>query len=245
MPLTHFIEGDAGCRYASDNGTVAIVVDALRASATAAMLLHYGATELLVTAEVEDARAAKAAWPDALLFGERGGLPPEGFDWGNSPEEAKHAAGRRAIFTTTTGAGRLVACWGAHAAYMGTTVNTQAVASLAASHGLDITVIPAGLMTDPGFDAQEDRAAAAYLASCIGWPVGEGANTCAHWQERIEREGLARLFDTAPHAENLRQLNQGSDIPLCAATDTTTAVPVALERHPLGVLVGRGSVACD
>jgi 2-phosphosulfolactate phosphatase len=245
MPLVHFIEGDAGCRYAADEGAVAIVVDALRASATAAMLLHHGATELLVTSTVEDARAAKEAWPDALLAGERGGLPPAGFDCGNSPAEAALAAGRRVIFTTTTGAGRLVAAWGAHAAYMGSPVNAAAVASMAASHGVDIVVIAAGLMSDPNFDAQEDRVGAAYLASCIGWPLGEGAEICAHWQERIQTEGLDRLFDTAPHAAELRRIGQGSDVPLCASADLTTAVPVALVRLPLGVLVGRAGIACD
>ena len=71
----HLIEGEAGCQFAVEHGCVAIVVDALRASATAAMLLHAGARQLLVVRTVEEAFAAKLELPGALLFGERGGVP--------------------------------------------------------------------------------------------------------------------------------------------------------------------------
>jgi len=246
MPHTHFIEGEPGCRYAVDHGAVAIVVDALRASATAAMILHYGASALLVTREVDEARAAKEAWNDALLFGERGGLPPEGFDYGNSPQSGPHARGRRVVFTTTTGAGRLVSCTGAHSVYMGTTVNAGAVVSHAASHGLDIVVIPAGLTHDPGFDAQEDRAAAAYLARRIGWPVGEGAEACAAWQARVEAEGLPAVFASSPHGQKLARIGEGADVPFCAQVDLTRAVPLAGEVTAYGVMLDNAAPPyCD
>ena len=44
----HLIEGAEGCAYAVASRGVAVIVDALRASATAAMLLHAGASELIV-----------------------------------------------------------------------------------------------------------------------------------------------------------------------------------------------------
>lgn len=233
----HLIEGEAGCAYAVRHGCVAVVVDALRASATAAMLLHHGATEVLTVADVADAHRAKESRPDALMFGERGGLPPEGFDYGNSPQEAHHAAGREVIFTTTTGAGRMVAAWGAEAVYMGTTVNADAVAKLAGAHGKDVVVIPAGLATDPTFDAQEDWVAAAHIASLSGADIGEGNEAFALWCERIEAEGVDRLFDTAPHADKLRAVQLDSDIGYCAKQDLTDAVPQAVARDTHGVLV--------
>ncbi len=55
----HIVEGEAGCRFAADRSAVAVVVDALRASATAAMLLDAGATELLVVRTVSEAFAAR------------------------------------------------------------------------------------------------------------------------------------------------------------------------------------------
>lgn len=238
MPVTwHLIEGEAGCAYAVEHGCVAIVVDALRASATAAMLLHAGATEILAVREIEDALAVRREWPDALLFGERGGLPPKGFDGGNSPRDVNIARDRRVIFTTTTGAGRLVAAADAFAAYMGTTVNADAVMRAAALHGRDVVVIPAGLTGEPAWDAQEDWVAAACIALMAQAPIGEGADRFAYWCGRIEHEGVARLFDSAPHAEKLRRVGLATDIGYCAQVDITNAVPCMTERHARGVVL--------
>lgn len=233
----HVIEGEAGCRFAVNRGCVAVVVDALRASATAAMLLHAGAEQLLVVRTVDDAFAAKREMPDVLLFGERGGLPPDGFDFGNSPQTVSAAKARYVVFTTTTGAQRLVSCWGARTVYMGTTTNTSAVMRAATAHGTDIVVIPAGLHGDPDFNAQEDWVAGAYLAKISGLPVGEGKDLCAYWERRIEDEGLPLLFANAPHAEKLRAVHLESDISWCARVDVTDAVPTVIARTELGVIV--------
>jgi len=246
--MWHLIQGRPGCRYAVGHPCVAVVVDALRASATAAMLLDAGAPELLVTREVEEARAARAQWPDALLFGERGGVPPEGFDYGNSPGDAHHAAGRRVIFTTTTGAQWLVAAWGAPAVYMATTVNAQAAAAAAtqaaALHGCDVVLIPAGLSSDPAFSAQEDWVAAAviaHFAEDAGARIGEGAAEYARWRHRIDSLGVAPLFESAPHAEKLRRAGLEADIAYCAQINLTNAVPRAVERIGAGVRVNWGT----
>jgi 2-phosphosulfolactate phosphatase len=251
--LIHLIEGELGCLFARDHRAVTVIVDALRASATAAALLHAGANEILAVREVGEAFEARREWRDALLYGERGGLPPEGFDWGNSPADAVHAAGRQVIFTTTTGAGRLIEAWGAAAVFMGTAVNVTAVilAALtrAKEQGSDLVIVPAGLMGDPEFDAQEDWAAAAFLARhaliaagpmSVEAEIGAGLDIYMKYALRLDREGLESLFQTAPHAEKLRGIGKESDISLCAATDTFGSVPMVAARHPLGVILRRG-----
>lgn len=236
-PQWHLIEGEAGCRFAAAHGAVAVVVDALRASATAAMLLDAGAVELLVVRTVAEALAAQEGMPGALLYGERGGLPPAGFDHGNSPLEAASAKDRQVIFTTTTGAGRLVSAWGAHAVYFGSTVNASAVARAAARHGRGVVIIPAGLADDPSFDAQEDWVAATVIAMTAGAQPAEGAARFKYWRERIAREGVDALFQSAPHAEKLRQAGLARDIAYCAQVDITSAVPAAVERAGQGIWV--------
>ena len=233
----HLIEGAEGCAYAVENHCVAVVVDALRASAMASCLLDAGVLEIIAVCEVDEAYAAKRLFPDALLAGERGGVPPLGFDLGNSPRQIAGVAGARVIFTTTTGAGRLVACWGAHATYMGTTINASAVAREAASHGRDVVLIPAGLMTDPHFDAQEDWVAATAIARAMAGPVGRGADRFAYWSKRIDEEGIGPLFESAPHAEKLRRVNLSEDIPFCASLDLNQAIPKIFEKIDLGVIV--------
>lgn len=239
----HVIEGEAGCAFAVERRCVAVVVDALRASATAAMLLEHGATELLVARTVEDALGLKAQFPDALLFGERNALPPPGFDYGNSPREARHGRGRRCIFTTTTGAGRLAVCWGAARALMGSPVNARAAARTAAveaaAAGCDVVVIPAGLAGDPSYDAQEDWAGAAAIVMEAGDPdLGEGAGAYRRWRELVRTEGLERLFAGAPHAANLVRAGLSADIAFCAQRNVTGAVPAALAPHPPGIRAG-------
>jgi 2-phosphosulfolactate phosphatase len=233
----HLIEGAAGCEYAVQNRCVAIVVDALRASATATMLLQAGAEELLVVREIADAFEAKRTRPDALLFGERGGLPPEGFDGGNSPENVGIAKGRRVVFTTTTGAQRLIASWGAEAVYMGSTVNASAVLAAATSHGRDVVIIPAGLATDPTFNAQEDWTAAVAIALKSKLAVDSGAERYDYWRARIANEGIGSLFASAPHAAKLIPIGLGNDISFCAKVDITNCVPLAVAADPLGIVV--------
>lgn len=237
----HLVEGAAGCRAAVDHGWTAVVVDALRASATAAMLFEAGARTVYAVREVDEARALQRRLGDALLAGERGGLPPEGFALGNSPRGVEVARGRDVIFTTTTGAGRMVSAWGAHAVYMGGPVNATAVVRAVVREGRDVVVIPAGLADDPTFDAQEDWAGAAFLVAhaeaVLGAPaeVGEGGDAWAHWAERLREEGLSRLFETAPHADKLRRVGLDADIGCCAQVDLTDAVPRAVERIGEGV----------
>ncbi|MBI5092988.1 MAG: 2-phosphosulfolactate phosphatase [Candidatus Hydrogenedentes bacterium] len=233
----HLIEGAEGCAFAVQHNCVAVVVDALRASATAAMLLQAGATELLVVREIADAFEAKNLWPDALLFGERGGLPPEGFDGGNSPQNLATAKGRRVIFTTTTGAQRLIASWGAEAVYMGTTINATAVLAAAVSHGRDIVIIPAGLASDPAFNAQEDWAAAVAIALKSKLPIASGADRYDLWRARIASEGIGSLFASSPHAAKLIPIGLGNDISFCAQVDITKCVPLAVASNPLGIVV--------
>lgn len=233
----HIIEGEAGCEFAVAHKLTAVVVDALRASATAAMLCDAGASSILAVREVEEARQAKQAMPDALLFGERGGLPPEGFDYGNSPRDAHHAQGKPVIFTTTTGAGRLISAWGAGAILMGTTVNASATAQVAAGLGRDVVLIPAGLSSDPGFDAQEDRCAAVAIAMKAGVEIGEGRDVFELWRDRIDAEGFAALFKQAPHAEKLRQIGLERDVAWCAQVNVTDKVPQAVTRTDLGVIL--------
>lgn len=237
MAPWHIMDSDAGCAFAVKHGLAAVIVDALRASATAAMLLHHGAERITVVRDVADALAAKAADPEALLFGERGGLPPEGFDAGNSPRETAIATGRRVIFTTTNGARCLVAARGAAAVYFGTTTNAAAVARLALGHARGVVLIPAGLEGAAPEAATEDRAAAVCIASLAGVEIGEGAAVFEAYRGCVSPEGLAEVFQTAPHAANLRAVGLAEDLDYCAQVDLTDAVPWVSAYEEVGGVV--------
>lgn len=88
-------------------GAAAVVIDVLRAATTIAHALASGAAEVLPCLTVADARklAEPLSAEKVLLGGERHGVPIEGFQLGNSPEEytPDRVAGKTIIFTTTNG----------------------------------------------------------------------------------------------------------------------------------------------
>src|SRR5262245_17497942 len=177
----HLRSGEEGCSWAREREAVAVVVDALRASATIICLLQQGATEVLVVKEVDEAYAYRQEHPHTLLVGERGGLKVDGFDFGNSPTEIQRAdlRGKRIAFTSTTGAQRLVDCLGASVITVGTTINASAVArqviSMALAKNAPIVIIPAGLATDPDIIADEDWLGATVLAAHLGLPIHQAS----------------------------------------------------------------------
>lgn len=86
-------------------GATVVVVDVLRATTSMYAVLRRGGRAVYPVRDVNEARRLKREKPDALLCGERGGFPPEGFDMGNSPAQfaAADLAGREIILTTTNG----------------------------------------------------------------------------------------------------------------------------------------------
>ena len=94
------------------SGTTCVVLDILRATSSMITALANGAEQILPVATIEEALAAKAEHPEALLCGERNGVRITAaqtggteFDLGNSPREytAEVVTGKTLITTTTNG----------------------------------------------------------------------------------------------------------------------------------------------
>lgn len=64
---------------------IVLVIDVLRAFSTAAYAFSCGAKEIYLVSEVQKALELKSKTKNTKIMGEVGGLPPEGFDFGNSP----------------------------------------------------------------------------------------------------------------------------------------------------------------
>ena len=133
-----------------------VVFDTLRATTTMTAALDVGVAEIRVFGSLDEVRAAAAAMhPRPLLCGERGCLPPPGFDLGNSPgafDRHQHA-GRTLFMSTTNGTKAIVAARGAKLLLVGAVINASAVARDLATAGLDVLLLCAG--TD-GAPAMED-----------------------------------------------------------------------------------------
>jgi 2-phosphosulfolactate phosphatase len=82
-----------------------VVIDVIRAFTNAAYAFSRGAKEIYPVSTVEEALHFKTQYPDALVCGEVGGFPPEGFDFGNSPTQTSTLDLSGRVIVQRTGAG--------------------------------------------------------------------------------------------------------------------------------------------
>ena len=82
-----------------------IVIDVLRAFSNAAYAFSRGAKEIILVSTVEEALGLKSKLPNSKVMGEVGGLPPAGFDFGNSPTQIREEDLTGITLIQRTGAG--------------------------------------------------------------------------------------------------------------------------------------------
>jgi 2-phosphosulfolactate phosphatase len=210
-------------------GATALVIDVLRASTTMVTAIAHGCLAMLPVAEVDEAHRRARGLPGALLAGERGGDPPEGFDLGNSPLEftRERVAGRTIVFTTSNGTRALLAARPATAVGVAGFVNLAAAADWALAQGRDLVVVCAGEL---GTRSVEDEACAGLLVDRLlsiepEATAGPAAMEAAG-AARPYAKDLARLAQDAPHARSLTSRGRGPDVAACLARDTFGLVPL-------------------
>jgi 2-phosphosulfolactate phosphatase len=232
---------------------VVVVIDVLRASTTITTALAAGAREVVPCVEIEEARqraeelgrrSTKAASDDSshgpLLGGERGGLPIDGFDLGNSPSEftPQTVAGRTVIFTTTNGTKALLACTAAQRVLIGSFVNLSAVVQELTGQ-LPIHILCAGTR---GRVTREDVLfAGALVEKLVGKIVEEEAindeariarDVWCHAMDGVQQPGqltnqhLAEVLRHTQGGRNLKNIGLDRDILDAADIDRFDFAPV-------------------
>jgi 2-phosphosulfolactate phosphatase len=223
--------------------SVCIVIDALRASSTIATLFGRGVREVVVAGEIDEARRLHAGLPGALLCGEEGGLPPAGFDHGNSPVEfaGMELVGRAVVMATSNGTRALAALAGARAVFVGSLLNLSACARAAraaasASDAESITVVCAGTELGTRFSLEDTTVAGAFVerlvrdAGDLPWQ-GEGglrltdAATAAYRLWRSYPGGARLAFGEATHGQHLIRIGMAADLDFCAQVDRYDVAP--------------------
>jgi 2-phosphosulfolactate phosphatase len=221
-------------------GSVCVVVDALRATSTIVTLLARGAEEVAVAATVEEARALRAGpMRDRLLCGEVGGLPPEGFDYGNSPAEFSglDLRGRRVLLATSNGTRALIRAAEAPVVFAGSLLNAGATARAATAaarrQGLDIVFLCAGTELGRAFSLEDAGVCGALVEAVVRDGLGLGGREEARLTDgaaaayRVWRSypGARLLFGEASHGQALARLGLAADLDFCARRDLYDVVP--------------------
>jgi 2-phosphosulfolactate phosphatase len=204
-------------RFAAHNleGVTAVVFDVLRATSSIVTGLAHGVEKVIPVSTVEDAQARKQRDPSLVLAGERGGLPIEGFDVGNSPAEFAELSGRTVVMTTTNGTLAIQSVRHASRVYVGALVNLDALAdALFRTRPKRLLLVCAG--TGEEFSLEDAVGAGALLARLPDDPgLSDAALMARSLYERIGDDTL-EWFRQSRNGKALLKIGKGSDITDCA-----------------------------
>lgn len=211
-------------RFAEPAGRTCLVVDVLRATSVIAVLLGRGAKAIYPAATTEDGLALRAQLAAegiaAALCGERDALPPEGYDYGNSPGVFA-ALGRVpeiAVVATTNGTPALLACIDAPLAMTAAPLHAAAVVRAAIEANRDVLVVCSGLRREPADD--DTLAAGLFVERLVRLGASPGPEALFAL-ERFEaaRDNLGAALARSEHGQRLVALGFGDDIALCGSLD--------------------------
>ena len=193
----------------------AVVFDVLRATSSIITGLASGVEAIFPVGSLEEARARKLKDPDLLLAGERGGLPPEGFDLGNSPEEFKKLKGRRVVMTTTNGTAAIKSVQNASKVLIGALLNIDALADYLFTHPpRSLLLVCAG--TGEEFSLEDAVAAGALVARLSDdQRLSDSALITRSLYEQVGDEVYDWLRQTQ-NGKALRKIGKDADITWCA-----------------------------
>jgi 2-phosphosulfolactate phosphatase len=218
------------------SGSTCVVLDILRATSSMITALANGAEQILPVATIEEALAAKAEHPEALLCGERDGLRITAvqtggteFDLGNSPREytAEIVAGKTLISTTTNGTRALRACANAEQTLVASFLNLTATTDYLRTAKPNQLVIVCGGTYEEA--ALEDTLAAGAIADAL-------------WEKYDECDDATQtarlLFNSVPVEETILQAKNAQR--LLSIPDLADDVSFSLrpDAHPLLAAMG-------
>lgn len=219
-------------------GSCCVVIDVLRATTTIIEALANQATAVIPCLTIDDARQRRLEVGTlALLGGERGGKPIDGFDLGNSPAEYTPAqvGGRTVVLTTTNGTKALLHCRAAKEILVAGFVNLEAVRNRLRElpTGSDINILCAG--TD-GLVTREDVLVAGAVVTGL-----DTADEALSDQALLARDAwqsvaasatgsalaanLTRAMCASRGGRNLIEIRMAADIELAARIDLHAIVP--------------------
>ncbi len=145
-----------------------IIIDVFRAFTTAAVAFDRGAKQIILVAEVEEARQLRQQGLGELCMGEVDGLKPSGFDYGNSPYELSQAdlTGKTLIQSTRAGTVGVAAAASVDTLYLGAFVTASAtVGAILDKAPSLVTIVAMGAAGKQRSD--EDEQCALYLRNLL------------------------------------------------------------------------------
>ncbi len=190
-----------------------VIIDVFRASNTIITCLNQGAEYIIPVGTLEAAHKLKKESPDHLLFGERQGSPPKGFDYGNSPAETSQLDlhDEKIIFTTSAGSQGILNAVKSDEIIIGSFANAKSIINyIRKKNPQKVTLVAIGHNATE--KASEDELCAEYIKEKL---LDKNPDFENMKKETLEDKGSDRL----------RKLNQEDDLDFSLKLDISNIVP--------------------
>jgi 2-phosphosulfolactate phosphatase len=226
-------------------GCIAVAIDVLRATTTIVHALAAGCVSVRPCAEIEEAKALAASFPQgsALLAGERGGKPLEGFELTNSPRECttKRCKDKTLVLTTTNGTRAILRASAAERVLIAAFVNFSAVCEQLEPDARPVHILCAGSAGEP---CVEDTLLAGALVDffCEAMDVHLNDSARLAW-DCFENNGRVLLgtLQISEAGKRLTKDGNAADVSVCAEVDRFAIVP-ELRRDPCRIEVASAGI---
>lgn len=216
-------------RRAAKRGDVVVVIDVLRCSSSIIAALSRGATAIIPVRTVREAREISRSHPGFILAGERKGLAPSGFRYGNSPSVFSRAKleGMRLILTTTSGTMAISQAKAAKHILIGAFLNAKSAAessfNLASEEGCGITLALSG--EKGSFSLEDFLGAGAIVDSFSEHLILSDAAQASVLAFHTAKPSLLDTIKQGGHAKHLINIGFEEDVNLSSQLDRYTITP--------------------
>ena len=214
---------------AVERGDIVIIIDVLRSCSTITNLLTEGAKSVIPTETLHEAYRLHKRHPDYLLFGERKGRKPKGFDFGNSPSgfSSRDVQQKNIIITTTSGTLAINRCRRANWVLIGSLLNARPVArkarEIAEKRKLNISFV---LFGDRGQFSLEDFICAGAIAERFHRETFSDEVSAAVLGFKQARSNLFENIMKAQHARHLISMGFVKDVEFSCQLDSINIIPM-------------------
>ena len=216
---------------AVQRGDVIIVIDVLRCCSTIVTALANAADGVIPTKTVREARVLHKKHPEFLLVGERKGIKPKGFDFGNSPLEfsSNSMKNKHVILTTSNGTKAICSSANARWVLIGAFLNAEAVAKtafeIAEKATAGISFVLSG--THGCFSLEDFICAGAIVENLPANGIEcSDAVLAALLAFRWSHKQLAVTIQSGSHARYLKGVGHEEDVKFCCQLDICPVVPM-------------------
>jgi len=145
-----------------------VIIDVFRAFSTVCYIYNNNVEKIIPTDTIESVYELKKQYPNAILLGEKKGIMPEGFDYGNSPTKISQIdfKDKTIIQRTSSGTRGLIKAVNADEIITGSFVNAQAIINyIKKQNPKDVSLVAMG--AGGKRIADEDQLCAKYIKNAL------------------------------------------------------------------------------